>query len=176
MVTHTSDFLTNRNPLFWFSCFVRLFPRGDCAEKCVERPTHLVPWRWAKCLLTRRDFALWRQDVEFVASLYNVFLRRDQVNAVEAFYRSQVFTQSELEELRGLTAASLIANALSSGDVNSVRALLRKKNLEAPIQRAFRSMQTIQRRVRGPEAEKDNLTPKFTAPQIWPEFSSLFTL
>ena len=76
-----------------------------------------MPWRWATCLLTRKGFALWRQDVEFIATLYNVFLRRDQINAVEAFVRSQKMPQSELEDLRGLTAAGLIANVLSSGDV-----------------------------------------------------------
>ena len=29
-----TTFLNNRDPLFWYSCFVRLFPRGDCAEGC----------------------------------------------------------------------------------------------------------------------------------------------
>ena len=72
-----NTFLNNRDPLFWCSCFVKLFPRGDCAERCAERPTFLPAWRWAKCLLTRADAAHWRTDVEFIASLYNIFLRRE---------------------------------------------------------------------------------------------------
>ena len=93
-----------------------------------------MPWRWAKYLLTRKDFAVWRQGVEFIATFYNVFLRRDQINAVEAFVRTQTLSQPDLEDIRGLTVAGLIANELGSVDGNSVRALLQKKNLEAPIQ------------------------------------------
>ena len=48
------------------------------------------------------------------------------------------------------------------------------KNLESPIRKAFRSMQNIQKSVRGSEAEKDNLIPKFTALRLWSGCSSLF--
>ena len=150
---------------------MRLFPRGDCAEKCHGRSTMLPAWRWAKCLLTRVDFPYWRLDVEFVASLYNIFLRRDQVAAVEASVRSSKLTDDNLNDLQ-TTATGLVAQALSSGDVNSVRDLLKKKDLDAPIQKTFRRMQIIQRSVRGSEAEKDNLIPKFTALRIWSGCSS----
>ena len=40
-------------------------------------------------------------------------------------------------EMEKLTAGSLVAHALSSGDVNRVKDLLRRKNLEKPIFRAF---------------------------------------
>ena len=89
-VTFSDTFLNNSDPFYWCKCFMRLFPRGDCQERCLnsagtqKRRTPLPSWRWAKCLLTRADCALWRLDVEFVASLYNVFLRRDQIWAVEA--------------------------------------------------------------------------------------------
>ena len=66
-----------------------------------------------------------------------------------------------------LTAGSLVAHALISGDVNSVKELLRRKNLEKPIEATFRHMQIVQRNVRGSEAEKDNLMPKFLAMRIW---------
>ena len=36
-VGHEVTFLNNRAPLFWHNCFVRLFPRGDCAERCSEK-------------------------------------------------------------------------------------------------------------------------------------------
>ena len=65
---------------------------------------------------------MWRQDVEFVAALYNVFLRRDQINAVEVYFKPHTFSQNELEELRGLTAAGLIANAITSAQLHSLNA------------------------------------------------------
>ena len=76
VLPHSEQFLRSNDPQFWCLCFLRLFPRGDCAEKCAGRRTHLPAWRWAKTVLTRADFHFWRLDVEFVASLYNVFLRR----------------------------------------------------------------------------------------------------
>ena len=80
-IHHSREFLNNNDPLFWYSCCTRLFPRGECAEK-IKRTSTLPSWRWAKCLLTRADFPLWRLDVESVASLFNIFLRRAQVGAV----------------------------------------------------------------------------------------------
>ena len=37
IIEHATEYMSNREPLFWFSCFVRLFPRGDCAMNCPER-------------------------------------------------------------------------------------------------------------------------------------------
>ena len=114
--------------------------------------------------------------MEFIASLYNVFLRRDQMNAVEASFRSPSLSKANVQDMEQLTAAGLVAHALSSGDVNSVRELLRRMNLEKPIEATFRQMQIVQRNVRGSEAEKDNLIPKFLAMWIWSGCSSLFLL
>ena len=111
-IGHADVFLSNRDHLFWTACFMRLFPRGDCAERCVERKVALALWRWAKCLLTRADFPGWRLDVEFVATLYNVFLRRDQVAAVEASVRNNKLTAAAMEEVQKITATSLVALSL----------------------------------------------------------------
>ena len=173
-IAYGSDFLSNKNPLFWFSCFVRLFPRGDCMEKCPERLTVLAAWRWAKCLLTRADVRIWAQDVEFVATLYNLLLRREQVHAVEANVKSSELTKGNMNDIAKLTATGLVSYALSSGDANSVRDLLRRKNLEVPLEKTFRAMQITQRSVRGSEAEKDNLLPRFAAMRLWSGCSSLF--
>ena len=116
---------------------MRLFPRGDCAEKCLERSTSLASWRWAKCLLTRADFALWRFDVECSASLYNLFLRREQIGAVEASVKRAKHSNIDLEELQKVTATKLVTHALSSGDVNRVRDLLKRKNLDGPFAPLF---------------------------------------
>ena len=88
--------------------------------------------------------------------------------------KAGTFSQKQQEDLAQLTAAGLVANALASGDVSSVRAVLRKKKLEKPIGTAFRRMQIIRRNVRGSEAEKDNLMPKFWALRLWSGCASLF--
>ena len=72
-VVHDTTFLKNTDPAFWFACFVRLFPRGDCAERCRERAVALSPWQWVRCLLKRADAPQWRTNVEFVAALQCVF-------------------------------------------------------------------------------------------------------
>ena len=48
-----------------------------------------------------------------------------------------------------------------SNDVESVRSVLRKRNLEKPVEGAFLAMRIVQRQVRGSEAEKDHLLQKF---------------
>ena len=80
----------------------------------------------------------------------------------------------DLEEVQKVTATNLVTHALSSGDVNSVRDLLKRKNLDGPLRTTFQHMQLIQRGVRGSEAEKDNILPKFTALRLWSGCSSLF--
>ena len=112
--------------------------------------------------------------MEFVASLYNVFLRRDQVSAVEAFYKSSRLSPENQADLQAVTAHSLVSYALSSGDVNSVKDFLKKKNLDVPLRNTFRQLQIAQRNVRGSEAEKDNILPKFMALRLWSGCSSLF--
>ena len=55
-----------------------------------------------------------------------------------------------------------------------VRSALREKNLDASVREAFKIMQLSQRRVRGSEAEKENLILKFVSLRIWSGCSSLF--
>ena len=102
-----------------------------------------------------------------MASLYNIFLRRDQVSVVEASLRKSALTDNEAEDPQKVIASGLVAQALSSGDMNSVRDALRSKNLEAPIQKCFQRMQIIQHNVRGSEAENENLLPEFIALRVW---------
>ena len=61
-----------------------------------------------------------------------------------------------------------------SNDVESVRSVLRKRNLEKLVEGAFLAMRIVQRQVRGSEAEKDHLLPKFLGLRIWCGCSSLF--
>ena len=80
----------------------------------------------------------------------------------------------EMEQIAALTADSMWRHCLSCGDVNDVRSLLKRKNLERPLEAAFQKIQVAQRKVRGSEQEKDNILPKFFAMRLWSGCSSLF--
>ena len=67
--------------------------------------------------------------MEFVAALYNILLRRDQVRAVELGLRGRRLSAAEASAISELSAGDLIAVALASGDVNSVKQMLQKKGL-----------------------------------------------
>ena len=106
--------------------------------------------------------------------MYNILLRRDQMKGVEACVQKFGFTKGEREGLESLTANGLVATALASGEVDSVKEALRKKNLEAPVRKAWQQVQISQRNVKGSEAERDNIMPKFMGMRIWAGCASLF--
>ena len=71
--------------------------------------------RWTKTLLTRCDTTLWRPDVEFIAAVYNVPLRREQDQAVEAVFKSERLSDEELRNLQSVAASGLMAAAMAAG-------------------------------------------------------------
>ena len=179
-IVHGSSFLSSRTPNFWSSCFVRLFPRGDCQETCAKRRTKLPSQKWAKTLVNRADTACWSRDVEFVATLFNTFLRREQMGKVEAHVHGRGpggasgLSPEDAEKLSKLTASSLISAAAASKDADSIRDLLRQHGLDNTVQTAARHMHLVLRRVRGSAEERDGFITKFRALRIWSGCSSLF--
>lgn len=59
--------------------------------------------------------------------------------------------------------------------MNSVREALKKKSSLHKVQVACERLQLAQRRVRGSEASRDDIIPKFMAMRIWNGCSSLFS-
>ena len=173
---HSEETLSSFDPRFWCMCFTHLFCRGDCLErhKRVKPLTHVPEYRWAKCLVTRADIREWRMDVEFVACLYNVLLRRSQIRAVQMTMKRVAFSQADIDALRETTVQDLVSHALSSGDCDSVRQLLRRENLEVKVKKTFQTMQMAQRKVRGSEAQRESVHFRFRALRIWGGCSSLF--
>ena len=98
--------------------------------------------------------------------MYNVRLRRDQIRVVEMYVATTRFTARQQEELGSLTAAGLVAHALASGEVDRVRELLRRKGWITPLTVAFKTMQNIQRNVRGSDSEKDWPLLIFCSPSL----------
>ena len=113
-------------------------------------------------------------DVEFVACLYNVLLRRSQLRAVQMTMRQLAFSSADTQALQETTASDLVAHALASGDCNSVRDVLRRKKLDDKLRTTFHYMHMAQRRVHGSEAQRETIHFKFRAMRIWHGCSSLF--
>ena len=175
-IRHGQETLSNFHPYFWAHCFVDLFFRSDCLERMSgRRPTYIGDREWAKCLLQRADFRGWRMQCEFVARLYNVLLRRSQLRAVHAVVvqRPQL-DSADVAALQELTQHDLVAEAMASGECDSVRAVLRRKGLDAKLRRAMKTIELVQRQVRGSEAEKSSLRFRFVAMRVWGGCSSLF--
>ena len=175
-IGHSPEPLSNFDPRFWSHCFVDLFPYCDCVERMPgRRPVSIPDFRWAKMLLTRADFCGWRMSCEFVACLYNLLLRRSQLRAVHLLVvKGSGLTPEAQNALQRLEASDLMKEALASGECNSVRELLRRKNLDGCLRTAVQTMKMIQRHVRGSEGEKDTLHLKFLAMRLWHGCSSLF--
>ena len=95
------------------------------------------------------------------------------MQAVEAYCRNPEFSAAEAAEQQKVSAAGLVAHALASGEVDSIRAALRDKKLEKPIERALRGMQIQQRNVRGSEGERDGILHRFLALRRWSGCSPL---
>ncbi|CAK0905228.1 unnamed protein product, partial [Prorocentrum cordatum] len=179
-ITHGDQFLSSRAENFWAACFVRLFPRGDYQETCSQRPARLPAATWAKTLLTRADTVCWRRDVEFVATLFNTFLRRDQMASVEAHVKSTAsdgitgMTSAQTTALAQLTAEGLVSSAAAAGDAANLRDLLRQQGLDPVVRNAAHRMHLVLRRVRGSAEEREGFIWRFRALRIWSGCASLF--
>ena len=67
-----------------------------------------------------------------------------------------------------------MAEALNSGECDTLRDVLKKKGLSVKLETMVHSMMTVLRNVRGSEAEKQSVRYKFSALRIWNGLSSLF--
>jgi hypothetical protein len=126
----------------------------------------------AKWRITRADNRRWRRSHEFVASLYNILLRRSQIRAVKLFIDTQGPRVEHM--LSEVTSVDIVSQALNSGECDNLKDVLKKKHLSSKLETMVHSMQTVQRNVRGSEAEKQSVRYKFNALRIWNGFSSLF--
>ena len=94
------------------------------------RPTKLPDLQWAKCLLSRADNTAWRMNLEFVASLYNILLRRSQMRAVHLVVMGNSrLSAADVDALAHISAKGFIDEALNSGDCDSLKHVLRRQGL-----------------------------------------------
>ena len=71
------------------------------------------------------------------------------------------------EALEGIDHHDIVAQAMASGECDSVRELLKKKGkVDQKLQKMFHAMTQIQRNVRGSEGEKDTLRFRFSALRV----------
>ena len=83
-------------------------------------------------------------------------------------------TARDAAMLSTVSATDLVNAALTTGDCQTIRALLKKDGLDDALKSTFRHLQTAQRNVRGSEASKTSLQHKFTAVRLWSGCSSIF--
>ncbi|CAK0873829.1 unnamed protein product [Prorocentrum cordatum] len=129
-----------------------------------------TPNFWASCF-----------DLEFVASVVNIFMRRDQMSKVEACMRETPgggfmgITPDEMQRVNEITAEGLVAAAIAmGGDAKGMSDLLRNKKLTQPVRTAAEKMQAVSRKVRGSAEERDSYRWNFRALQINSGCSTLF--
>ena len=119
--------------------------------------------------------------MEFVASVFNIFMRRDQMNKVEACMRKIPgggvvgMTPEQLQKFSEVTAEGLVSSAIASGgDSKSIGEALRKRGLGPATRFAFEKLQAVSRKVRGSAEERDSYRWNFRALQIYSGCSTLF--
>ncbi len=92
-------------------------------------------------MLTRADCSARRQNREFVASLYNILLRRAQMRAVYLVVdKRSLLTWADIEAPRSVSAEDFLTEALTSGDCDSLKRLLQRKGLDEKRRSAVRLM------------------------------------
>ena len=124
-------------------------------------------FRWAKCLLTRADCTAWRRNLEIVASLYSILLRRAQMKAVHlVVVKRSLLTWADMEALRSVSAEELLSELLTSGDCDSLKRLLQRSGLDEKLRNVVRLMEIAFRSVRGSESEKLSLRKRFFAMRV----------
>ena len=130
--------------------------------------------KWAKVLLRRVDFRGWAASKELAAVLFNICLRRAQMLAVHSYVQHSREFSSIGRDLQTLSPADFVVSALAAGECASIRAALRKKNIDVKVKNVLRSMQVATRSVEGTESERDIFRFKFVALRIWNGCSLVF--
>ena len=108
-----------------------------------------------------------------LANLNNANLR-EQMRAVALYVRTSTAFGSIYPELLELSPKDMVASALAAGDCESIRAALRKKNVDVRVKSVLRSMEIATRGVEGSESERNILRYKFGALRVWSGCSLLF--
>ena len=122
----------------------------------------------------RADFYGWAASKEFAATAYNISLRRAQMWAVCSYVRSNKGFNSVMQDLQSLSPKDFVMSALAAGECSSIRAALRKKNVDTKVKTVLQSMQFVLRTVEGSESERDLFRFKFAALRLWNGCSIVF--
>ena len=120
---HGSAPLDSYLPGYWSYCHPTLFPYGLGVDG-LDRPVSLNDRGWARSLLLRADRMgshAWSRDLEFVASLYSIMLRRRLLRSVRARVRTPMWKHS-VQELQSLTAVDFARVYSTLGDHDGVQA------------------------------------------------------
>ena len=114
-----------------------IVPSGIAVASLVPTPRILDNGgKWAHCLVRRADFTGWRLSVDFIASLYNILLRRDQMRAVHI--EVSKLSSREVELVSQVSADDILNVARAPGDCDTLRKILGVDGLDDALNSAFR--------------------------------------
>lgn len=179
-----STLLDMFSPSLWSHCFSDLFYRADCWE---HHPAHKTnpgkgrspldhSRRWIRTLFQRADFTGWATSKEFAAVAANIFLRRDQLAAIQSWTRGDGGALRIQQTLADLSAEDFIqAMAVHGGDFPTLQAAIsRTHNNSHSLHRLFTEMQLVLRHVDGSEAQRCQGVHRMRALRTWCGCSVLF--
>ena len=88
--------------------------------------------------------------------------------------KRSLLTLTDVEALNSITPEDYLAEALTSGECDSLKQLLQRKGLDEKLRSTVRSMELAFRSVCGSESEKLTMRKRFVAMRVRYGFSSLF--
>ena len=89
--------------------------------------------------------------------------------------KKSLLTFRDVETLQEISAKDFVSEALSSGECDSLKQLLRRTGLDAKLQNTVRLMELAFQHVRGSESDKHTLRRRFVGMRVWNGFSSLLS-
>ena len=105
--------------------------------------------------------------------MYNIFLRRDQIRAVQLHVNHQHFREN-VEAIRSINAQDLLVAGFAAPEADAIRAVLRSNKVEARVKIVLKSMQAITASVEGTDAWRASFFFKFGAMRIWAGCHAIF--
>ena len=170
-VGHENKLLNTFSSEWWVCVFTDLFYRGDFIV-----PKGLGLRQWVHLLLHRVDFSGWMLSKDFAAVSHNLIIRRKQMWNVYKYMTTGAgkHMPEVMHALADVRPTDFVASALAAGDAPSIRAALRKRNVEPKVRSILRSMDVALRGVEGSESERDIFRFKFIGLHIWSGCSLLF--
>lgn len=106
--------------------------------------------------------------------MYNIFLRRDQIQNVPAFTSSPRWSREHAQSFLTLGAKDLLIASYSAPDADSIRAVLRHNGVHDKVKKVLRAMFVATRNVEGTDASRASFYNMMAGLKVWNGVSAIF--